>query len=174
MDSYRQKNQVRQRSRYSLERRMDKWLETGRQVVDGVAGTRPGQRRSDKSGYGYNSGIHNVGKWVEEKLDWFFEEDDDWLEPWQKDQGLPVNSQSKKPLRAISLRGRKSITAASQELNSVNSSNDGWPDESSFRVDRWTRDSKEGLVNTDSFDDVHTFSEDIQRRPLPRSSRRRN
>ena len=29
-----------------MERRLDTWLETGRQLVDGVSGRRPGQRRT--------------------------------------------------------------------------------------------------------------------------------
>mgnify|MGYP001421621138 CR=1 FL=1 len=34
-----------ERSRDPRDRRLDQWLETGRQLVDGVAGRRPGQRR---------------------------------------------------------------------------------------------------------------------------------
>ena len=45
MSSHNNRNQIRQRSRAPLDRRMDKWIQTGKQVVDGVAGNRPGQRR---------------------------------------------------------------------------------------------------------------------------------
>ena len=45
MSSYQNRNQSRQRSRVPLDRRMDTWIATGKQVVDGVAGNRPGQKR---------------------------------------------------------------------------------------------------------------------------------
>ena len=37
--------------RSPLDRRVDKWLETGRQFVDGVSGTRPGMRRINSTGF---------------------------------------------------------------------------------------------------------------------------
>ena len=43
--------------RDSIERRMDKWVQTGRQLVDGVAGNRPGQRRKENRRYEDNPGI---------------------------------------------------------------------------------------------------------------------
>ena len=42
MSPYKNRNQIRQRSGAPLDRRMDKWIQTGKQVVDGVAGNRPG------------------------------------------------------------------------------------------------------------------------------------
>ena len=45
MSSYKNRNQIRQRSGEPFDRRMDKWIQTGKQVVDGVAGNRPGQRK---------------------------------------------------------------------------------------------------------------------------------
>ena len=49
MDLDRSRVQRRQGSRQPLERRVDKWIETGRQVVDGVAGNRPGMRKATTS-----------------------------------------------------------------------------------------------------------------------------
>ena len=40
-----------ERSRDPRDRRLDQWLETGRQLVDGVAGRRPGQRRPGPVSY---------------------------------------------------------------------------------------------------------------------------
>ncbi|KGG35965.1 putative Viral (Superfamily 1) RNA helicase [Prochlorococcus sp. SS52] len=150
---------------------MDKWVESGRQLVDGVAGNRPGQRRKDN-----RSGFNNMGRWVEEKIDWFFEEEDDWSTPIEFDtdvrQTIPI---TKRPLQAISLRVPKALSAADQENVSPDVV-DQWPDDSSFRVERWERDSLQeqdgrktkGLENS-------TKQQKIQGgRPLPRSSRRRN
>ena len=38
------------------DRRLDTWIETGRQFVDGVSGRRPGQRRN-----GFD--LDSVGRW---------------------------------------------------------------------------------------------------------------
>ena len=48
MNSNKYRNQIGQRPKDPLERRMDQWFETGRQFVDGVSGTRPGQRKAGK------------------------------------------------------------------------------------------------------------------------------
>ena len=78
------------------ERRRDVWLETGRQIVDGVSGRRPGQRRSSLD-------LESVGRWVGDKVDWLLEEDDDWREPWQ--ESTPRSGRRRKrPLEAISRR----------------------------------------------------------------------
>ena len=60
-----------ERSRDPRDRRLDQWLETGRQLVDGVAGRRPGQRRAGLD-------LDSVGRWVGDKVEWLLEEDDDW------------------------------------------------------------------------------------------------
>ena len=60
-----------ERSREPRDRRLDQWLETGRQLVDGVAGRRPGQRRPGLD-------LDSVGRWVGDKVEWLLEEDDDW------------------------------------------------------------------------------------------------
>ena len=69
------------RFRDQRDRRLDQFLETGRQLVDGVSGRRPGQRPGvRRSGLDLDS----VGRWVGEKVEWLLEEDDDWQEPWQE------------------------------------------------------------------------------------------
>ena len=52
------------------ERRRDVWLETGRQIVDGVSGRRPGQRRSSLD-------LESVGRWVGDKVECRF--GDGWM-----------------------------------------------------------------------------------------------
>ena len=44
------------------DRRFDQWLETGRQLVDGVAGTRPGRRSA--GGPRPAMDFESVGRWV--------------------------------------------------------------------------------------------------------------
>ncbi len=111
MDITRKLNNRRNRSNDPLERRMDRWLETGRQFVDGVAGNRPGQRRQAHLGMNRSS-FDNVGRWVGDKLDWFLEEEDDWLEPWQAEEVVNSHTNGKKPLEAISRRVGKKISSS--------------------------------------------------------------
>ena len=171
MNRSRYSNQRRQRSRDGIERRMDKLVESGRQLVDGVAGNRPGQRRKDN-----RAGFNNMGRWMEEKIDWFFEEDDDWSTPIEfkpdVQQTIPIR---KRPLQAISLRVPKALSAADQENVSTDVS-DQWPDDSSFRVGRWERDSLQEQYGSKAqgLEDSPRQQKVQGGRPLPRSSRRRN
>jgi hypothetical protein len=87
-----------ERSRDPRDRRLDQWLETGRQLVDGVAGRRPGQRRPVLD-------LDSVGRWVGDKVEWLLEEDDDWREPWQR--VAEPKARRKQPLQAISRRSRQ-------------------------------------------------------------------
>ena len=70
-----------------FDQRLDQWLATGRQLVDGVAGARPGSRTSGRPQPGGRAGAlprpGGLGRWVEDKLDWLLEDDDGWREPWE-------------------------------------------------------------------------------------------
>ena len=156
----------RQRSRDSLDRRGDNWIETGRQFVDGVSGNRPGKRKP-------GSRMDSVGRWVGDKLDWLLEEEDGWLEPWQTD--IPMNSSgNKRPLDAISRRVSKNISSVPQKVEK-NSPSGEWPEESSFRVNKWRRPLGDESKNFESFSSSsRTSSRSERNRPLPRSSRRRS
>jgi len=70
-----------------FDQRLDQWLATGRQLVDGVAGARPGSRASARPQPGGRAGgvprPGGLGRWVEEKLDWLLDDDDGWREPWE-------------------------------------------------------------------------------------------
>ena len=72
-----------------FEQRLDQWMTAGRQLVDGVAGARPGSRPSAR-GTGPAAGPRlrpgDLGRWVENKIDWLLEDDDGWREPWQEPQ----------------------------------------------------------------------------------------
>jgi len=144
-----------ERSRDPRDRRLDQWLETGRQLVDGVAGRRPGQRRPGLD-------LDSVGRWVGDKVEWLLEEDDDWREPWQ-DSAEP-KGRGKRPLQAISRRSRqRSVPTA------ASSSPDDWPEDDLFQVQRWQRDpAQRSSSEGEPLDQPPT-----PRRGLPRSSRRR-
>ena len=144
------------RHRDGLDRRMDQWLETGRQLVDGVSGRRPGQRRSSLD-------LDSVGRWVGEKVEWLLEDDEDWREPWQEQPQAPmpappaVNERPiRRPLDAISRRGQPSQVLREPPAGAQDGDTD-WPEDDTFRVERWIRGPEQG-----------------SRRSLPRSSRRRD
>ncbi len=158
-----------QRSRDPLERRMDQLVETGRQLVDGVAGNRPGQRRKED-----RSGLNDMGKWVGEKIDWLFEEED-WHDPVELKTESQINiSDTKKPLRAISLRVNKLLSPASSPENFQLQDKEDWPEESLFKVQRWERERTASNFPIEHKNSLSSTSPDnANKRPLPRSSRRR-
>ena len=91
-----------------FEQRLDRWVEAGRQFVDGVSGARPGSRNATRRGAArLNPG--ELGRWVENKLEWLLDEepDDDWREPWQQPRlrAQPRDAQARDPqLRDAQLR----------------------------------------------------------------------
>ena len=154
------------------ERRRDVWLETGRQIVDGVSGRRPGQRRSSLD-------LESVGRWVGDKVEWLLEEEDDWREPWQE-PAVRSGRRGKRPLEAISRRQpRPSVGSPAFEQSPAEQpsipmaaptdvdSAEEWPEDDSFRVDRWQRSRSSQLDVAPQVDPSPV------RRTLPRSSRRR-
>ncbi len=150
------------------ERRRDVWLETGRQIVDGVSGRRPGQRRSSLD-------LESVGRWVGDKVEWLLEEDDDWREPWQE-PAVRSGRRGKRPLDAISRRQPHAAPGQPQaqqppapviSSRAVDSTEE-WPEDDSFRVERWQR-SRSSQVDAASA----PAEPSPVRRALPRSSRRR-
>ena len=175
MSSYQNRNQSRTRSREPLDRRMDKWIRTGKQVVDGVAGNRPGQRRGAWQGKSNGPNFDKVGRWMEEKIDWFFEDDDDWLdnedlddEPFQEN----INN-TKRPLSAISLRAPKALPPQIEGRKNNSDELDEWPDDQSFKLNKWER--KDNLIkpNAQHLNDSSQDDRSTRRRNIPRSSRRK-
>ena len=176
MTSYRNRNQNRQRSRESLDRRMDKWIQTGKQVVDGVAGNRPGQRRS--SGWKdqtTGANFEKVGRWMEEKIDWFFEDEDDWLETEDHNDDEPKEdlSNTKKPLGAISLRAPKALPSRIENKRNYLDEMDEWPDDESFKLNKWERKDNLNQHNEQDFNESLHEERPTRRRNIPRSSRRK-
>lgn len=166
--------------------RLDQWIETGRQFVDGVAGTRPGRR----AGRGTAARLDAVGRWVGDKIDWLLDEEDDGRDLWQSGAPLPTStpsprsiaspsrakqpSRAKRPLEAISRRQPAPIPPTPQSLQPAvtrdeTCPDDAWPEESDFRVDRWQRPVERAQPRRAPVEPAPT-----SRRSLPRSSRRRD
>jgi len=160
--------------------RLDQWIETGRQFVDGVAGTRPGRR----AGRGTSARLDAVGRWVGDKIDWLLDEEDDGRDVWPSDAPLPTStspqrsiassSRAKRPLEAISRRQPDRIPPTPQSLQPAVTRDetwpdDAWPEESDFRVDRWQRPVERSQPRRAPVEPAP-----VSRRSLPRSSRRRD
>jgi len=96
-----------------FEQRLDQWMTAGRQLVDGVAGARPGSRPSAR-GTGSAAGPRlrpgDLGRWVENKIDWLLEDDDGWREPWQEPRSSAMPSAA--PVRNPSAAPGRSMSAA--------------------------------------------------------------
>ena len=181
MDSKRIRNLRNSFDRNIVDKQVDKIFETGRQFVDSVSGTRPGKRRnSDFQGITSKS-VKKVGRWVSEKVDLFFDEDnDDWnddnsdIKTFTRESNSYESSKthSKRPLEAISLRQPKNLETTDQKkLPYVKESKDeDWPDEMDFKVERWQRTSEKD--NNTSRDQSNQQAQSKSRN-LPRSRRRR-
>ena len=187
MDSRRPRNFRNNFDRTILDKQVGKIFETGRQFVDGVSGSRPGKKRStDFQGISRRN-VKNVGRWVSDKMDMFFEEEDDWSDQENSNEAIQdmksfsreskfideEKPSSKRPLEALSLRQPKSLQIDEQKKLPYGTSNsfDEWPDDSNLKVDRWQRSyerSDEINVNQDNPKSVSNSG-----RSIPRSRRRR-
>tara|TARA_Y100001968_G_scaffold256352_1_gene242678 strand:- start:682 stop:1215 length:534 start_codon:yes stop_codon:yes gene_type:complete len=169
--------QLPQRSRASIDRRVDKWIQTGKQVADGVAGNRPGKRRGGWQDKETSVNLEKVGRWMEEKIDWFFEDDDDWLDNEDlDDEPLREGIKSiKRPLSAISLRAPKALPPQIEGSRNNSNEHDEWPDDQSFRLSKWERRDNLIKQNSPDFRDSDLDVRTPQRRKnIPRSSRRKH
>jgi hypothetical protein len=179
-----------------LEQGLDRLVSAGRQLVDGVSGARPGSRggqRSQRSAGGAAAGpgpgpgrprLGELGRWVEDKLEWILEDEDDWREPWQEPRPgrqvrpRPVDGalSSTPPPPAPAASGRRPLEAISRRGERRRPASDDWPDDSSFSRPRWQRGLPEPGRGPDlSAEAARQGAERRleQPRPLPRSSRRR-
>ncbi|WP_353291886.1 hypothetical protein [Synechococcus sp. M16CYN] len=143
------------------DRFLHRWLGTGRQLIDGFAGRRPGQRRPRLN-------LDSFGRWVGGKVDWLLEEEDGWREPWQEASPRPL-SRAKRPLQAISRRSQRRKSDSSVLLApSTSLSFDDWPDEELFRLQRQQRALGQRSPSGVKSQVLPPFFQ----RGLPRSSRR--
>ena len=182
MDSRRIRNLRNSFDRNIVDKQVDKIFETGRQFVEGVSGARPGKRRnSDFQGITSKS-VKKVGRWVSEKVDLFFDEDNDEnfyddnsdIKTFSRESNSYESTKpnSKRPLEALSLRQPKSLQTTEQKKLSYgkDTKDEDWPDEMDFKVERWQRASeKENNVLRDQLNQQGQS----KLRNLPRSRRRR-
>ena len=175
MSLYNNPNNSRQRSRDRLNRRMDQWISTGKQVVDGVAGNRPGQNRGRWQDKTTAPNFKKVGRWMEEKIDWFFEDDDDWLDNEDLDDDALHESiiNKKRPLGAISLRAPKALPPGIDKKRNYSNDIDEWPDDQSFKLNKWERTDNLIKENEKNLNDSFQDERSPRRRNIPRSSRRK-
>ncbi len=175
MSLYNNPNNSRQRSRDRLNRRMDQWISTGKQVVDGVAGNRPGQNRGRWQDKTTAPNFKKVGRWMEEKIDWFFEDDDDWLDNEDLDDDALHESiiNKKRPLGAISLRAPKALPPGIDKKRNYSNDMDEWPDDQSFKLNKWVRTDNLIKENEKNLNDSYQDGRSPRRRNIPRSSRRK-
>jgi len=178
-------------SRKGLEDRLETWVSRGRELVDGVSGTRPGTRPpvrgGERSGPGARPGLDGVGRWVEGRLDWLLDDREDWREPWQEAErpnldrwdGSPAPQRlTRPPLDAISRRGRPSTRPVGPAVDATRaqpaeppSPSQDWPEEESFNVPRWRREDPSPSRPANPLADPAPLVP--PGRPLPRSTRRR-
>ena len=186
MDSRRIRNLRNSFDKNIVDKQFDKIFETGRQFVDGVSGARPGKRRnSDFQGITSKS-VKKVGRWGSEKVDLFFDEENDDLNDdnfyddssdirtftRESNSYENVKPFSKSPLEAISLRQPKNLqTTEQKKLPYVKESKDeDWPNEMDFKVERWQRASEK---DNNTSRDQSNQQVQSKSRNLPRSRRRR-
>jgi len=114
-----------------LEDRLDRWVNRGKQLVDGVSGARPGTRaagRGSERRPGARPALDSLGRWVENKIDWLLEDGDDWREPWEERQPVPMAGESvpragepvepvrpRRRLEAVSRRGQAGASRAAAD-----------------------------------------------------------
>ena len=188
MYSRRTRNVRNNFDRNIVDKQVDKMLETGRQFIDGVSGTRPGKKRKSDFQKITSRNVNKVGRWVSEKVDLFFdEENDDWydddnfneqereIKTFKRESSSIQTSKpySKRPLEALSLRQPKGGQKNEQKkLPYAQESNlEDWPDEFDLKVNRWQR-SSDKEINTFRDQDKHR-SGVSKARNLPKSRRRR-
>lgn len=164
-----------QRSQDVGDRRLDQWLETGRQLVDGVAGTRPGRRPAGAPRPSMD--FESVGRWVGDKIDWLMDEEEDLRDPVEPALRTesPAASSRKRPLDAISRRqgvGQQIVEPVPEPQPAYGEDDNSWPDDESFRVERWSRSAAAPAIT--SAPQPVSRGPGPSRRPLPRSSRRRD
>ncbi|MFM2080677.1 MAG: hypothetical protein RLZZ219_1359 [Cyanobacteriota bacterium] len=216
------------RGEQRFEQRLDQWMTAGRQLVDGVAGSRPGSRAAARPAGGRGAARlrpGDIGRWVEDRLDWLLEDEDGWREPWQEAPnrrrepltepqprrlerpldrspapepeprppsrprpaapapataterpGEVVTARGRRqPLDAISRRGAPLLSQAptGPVTPPAAAADQDWPDDDSFSVSRWRRDSSGAGAARESRP-TGAGSAPPPVRAVPRSSRRRS
>ena len=170
----------------NFDQRFEQIFEAGRQIADGFSGTRPGTRKRQSFKDFSRRNVRNVGNWVTDKMDSFFEDDfEEWSnndididEKEYKSFSRGPNAeedfsyQKKRPLQAISLRLQDDIVEQQKRLTpSKDDSNQDWEEDSFFQTNKWQRPpQKKDEYNLDQKFDTKRTS---LGRNFPRSRRSR-
>ena len=154
MPSSNRKNNRSNFDKVDFDKTMEQFIDVGRQFVDGVSGARPGRRRPTNLREFSKRNANNMRKWVNNKVDSFFDEDieDDWNYEKHDNQNYKLFNQNdsyikttkhfqKRALEAISLRQSDDfVTSEPKQLPySEKLINQDWPEDSDFQVNRWRR-----------------------------------
>jgi hypothetical protein len=145
---------------------LDRLVSAGRQLVDGVSGARPGSRSGNR---GESRRISGLGRWVENKLDWILEDEDDWREPWQEARPeLSSQARPRRRLDAISRRSAEPLRGQpSQEREPQERESEEWPEDDAFALPRWQRQPSTAPQSQPP------SQSQLTGRAMPRSTRRR-
>ena len=188
MDSRKIRNLRNSLDRNIVDKQVDKIFKTGRQFVDGVSGARPGKRRNSDFQAITSKNVKKVGRWVSEKMDLFFDEENDDLyddENFYEEKSeiksfttessfiQPPYRSSKRPLEALSLRQPRNVQTTEQKKLPYDKENkfEDWPDEVDFKIDRWQRSSEN---ENKKFIELDNKPSGLSKgRNIPRSRRRR-
>ncbi len=198
-----------ERSTPRSSQRLDRLVNAGRQLVDGVSGARPGSRKAGRlaapgagMGPGMGPRLGELGRWVEDKLDWILEDDEDWREPWQEPRQQPRPGLGSTPARRLPPppevqaqplgaggAGAASAARASSRRRPLEAisrrgaggaagrptaaADDSWPDDDSFSRPRWQRSAAESGQGESGPAGPVVQPAPQSVRPVPRSSRRR-
>ena len=112
---------------------LDRLMSAGRQLVDGVSGARPGSRSGNR---GEGRRLAGLGRWVENKLDWILEDEDDWREPWQETR--PELGSQDRPRRRLDAISRRSAAPPQAQPRQAGEPEE-WPEDDAFALPRWQR-----------------------------------
>ena len=170
----------------NFDQKFEQIFEAGRQIADGFSGTRPGTRKKQSFRDFSRSNVRNVGNWVTDKMDSFFEDDfEEWsdddididekeFKSFSRDPNAEGNfsSSGKRPLQAISLRLKDKIVEQQKRLSpSKDYPDQNWEDDSFFQINKWQRSSQN--KDASHFDQQSNNKRISTARNLPRSRRSR-
>ena len=182
MESSRRRNNKSNFEIGNLDRKVDQFLEAGRQFVDGVSGTRPGTRRRVRFDRFSRANVKDLGRWVSDKVDSILEDDEfeDWYEDDENSNQFKSfsrgkdsksekeNFMSKRPLESRSLRELNE--SPSNKSERLLSPVEDWPEESDFKINKWQR-------SNNTKEEINLEKNAVNRIPktksFPKSRRRR-
>ena len=155
---------------------LDRLVSAGRQLVDGVSGARPGSRSGNRGEGRRPAGmprLDGLGRWVENKLDWILEDEDDWREPWQEARPeLSSQARPRRRLDAISRRSAEPLRGQpSQEREPQEREPEEWPEDDAFALPRWQRQPSTAPQSQPQL--LAPSQSQLMGRAMPRSTRRR-